>query len=160
MLKSEVAKLLAYISGADRRDLNELSVEVWHDLLGGVTFDAALAHLRDRMPSEACSLIVAALRVASHTGGNIAETLEGIARTLRERFQLQGKLQALTAQGRLQAWIVGALPLLLLAALSYLDPEMMVTLWHTPIGWGVLSVVGVLEISGTLLIRRIVNIDL
>lgn len=125
----------------------------------GVALEQALERLRDRVPSEACSLIVAALRVASQSGGNVAETLESIARTLRERIQLQGKLQTLTAQGRLQAWIVGALPVLLLAALSYLEPDMMAVLWHTPVGWGVLMLLCVLEIAGMALIRRIVNID-
>src|SRR5690606_18129734 len=90
---------------------------------------------------------------------DLAETLESIARTLRERILLQGKLQTLTAQGRLQAWIVGALPVLLLAALSYLEPDMMAVLWHTPVGWGVLMLLCVLEIAGMVLIRRIVNID-
>jgi len=126
----------------------------------GVAFDLALDHLRDRVPSEATSLLVAALRIAFHTGGNLAETLEGMARTLRERLQLRGKVQSLTAQGRLQAWVVGALPLLLLGALTYIEPDTMAMLWHTSIGWGVLAVLLGLETTGMLLIRRIVNIDI
>ncbi|MBO9352399.1 pilus assembly protein [Bordetella petrii] len=126
----------------------------------GVSFDAALEHLSQRVPSEASALVVAALRVASHTGGNLAETLDGIARTLRERLQLQGKVRALTAQGRLQAWIVGALPLLLMAVLDRMEPQAMAVLWHTPLGWAVLAVMAGLETAGVLLIRRIVDIDI
>ncbi|HYG43592.1 MAG TPA: type II secretion system F family protein [Bordetella sp.] len=126
----------------------------------GVSFGAALENLRQRMPAEATALVVAALRVASNTGGNLAETLDGIARTLRERLQLQGKVRALTAQGRLQAWIVGALPLLLLAVLDRMEPDAMVMLWHTPLGWATLAVVAGLETAGVLLIRRIVDIDI
>ncbi|MBV7482550.1 type II secretion system F family protein [Bordetella sp. BOR01] len=126
----------------------------------GVSFGAALQNLSQRMPAEATALVVAALRVASNTGGNLAETLDGIARTLRERLQLQGKVRALTAQGRLQAWIVGALPLLLLAVLDGMEPDAMAVLWHTPLGWATLAVVATLETAGVLLIRRIVDIDI
>lgn len=126
----------------------------------GVTWEAALQHLQTRMPADSTSLVVAAMRIAAQTGGNLAEALESIAQTLRARLQLQAKLRALTSQGRMQAWIVGALPLLLLAVLDQLEPDIMGLLWHTPMGWGVLSVVVVLEVAGVLLIRRIMRIDI
>jgi len=126
----------------------------------GVPFSAALANLQDRVPSDATVLVVAALRVAAQTGGNLAEALERIAETLRARLQLQGKIRALTAQGRMQAWIVGALPVLLALVLNRLDPLAMAPLWHTPLGWCVVGVVTGLELAGVLLIRRIVNIDI
>lgn len=126
----------------------------------GVTWDAALDNLHGRMPADSTSLVVAAMRIAAQTGGNLAEALESIAQTLRARLQLQAKLLALTSQGRLQAWIVGALPLLLLAVLDRLEPEIMGLLWHTPMGWGVLTIVAVLETAGVLLIRRIIRIDI
>lgn len=126
----------------------------------GVPWDTALDNLHTRMPADSTSLVVAAMRIAAQTGGNLAEALESIAQTLRARLQLQAKLQALTSQGRLQAWIVGALPLLLLAVLDQLEPEIMGLLWRTPMGWGVLAIVAVLEIAGVLLIRRIIRIDI
>lgn len=126
----------------------------------GVPFPAALDNLHRRVPSEATVLVVAALRVAAQTGGNLAEALERIAETLRARLMLQGKIQALTAQGRLQAWIVGALPVFLALALDRLEPQAMAVLWHTPVGWAVLAVVAALELAGVLLIRRIVRIDI
>ncbi|MCY1523228.1 Type II secretion system (T2SS), protein F [compost metagenome] len=126
----------------------------------GVPWDAALENLHGRMPADSTSLVVAAMRIAAQTGGNLAEALESIAHTLRARLQLQAKLLALTSQGRLQAWIVGALPILLLAVLNRLEPEIMGLLWSTPMGWAVLAVVAVLEIVGVLLIRRIIRIDI
>lgn len=126
----------------------------------GVPWDTALENLHGRMPADSTSLVVAAMRIAATTGGNLAEALESIAQTLRARLQLQAKLRALTSQGRLQAWIVGALPLLLLAVLDRLEPEIMGLLWHTPMGWGVLAIVAVLETAGVLLIRRIIRIDI
>ena len=126
----------------------------------GVPWDSALENLQGRMPADSTALVVAAMRIAAQTGGNLAEALESIAHTLRARLQLQAKLLALTSQGRLQAWIVGALPLFLLAVLNRLEPEIMGLLWTTPMGWAVLAVVAVLEIAGVLLIRRIIRIDI
>ncbi|SSW65880.1 hypothetical protein AVE30378_01814 [Achromobacter veterisilvae] len=126
----------------------------------GVPWDTALGNLHGRMPADSTSLVVAAMRIAAQTGGNLAEALESIAHTLRARLQLQAKLLALTSQGRLQAWVVGALPVALLAVLDRLEPEIMGLLWRTPMGWSVLAVVAVLEIAGVLLIRRIIRIDI
>jgi len=125
----------------------------------GVPWDQALENLNVRMAADSTALVVAAMRIAAQTGGNLAEALESIAQTVRARLQLQAKLRALTSQGRMQAWIVGALPLLLLAVLDRMEPEIMGLLWRTPLGWAVLAIVAVLETAGVLLIRRIVRID-
>jgi len=125
----------------------------------GLPWDRALENLGQRMPSDATTLVVAAMRIASQAGGNLAEALDNISQTLRGRLQLQAKLQALTSQGRLQAWIVGALPLVLLAVLNSLEPALMRPLWTTPAGWAVLALILVLEAAGVLLIRRIIRIE-
>ena len=125
----------------------------------GVPWDEALERLNVRMAGESTTLMVVAMRISARTGGNLAEALDSIAQTLRARLQLQDRVRALTAQGRLQAWIVGALPLLLLAVLDWLEPDSMAPLWHTPWGWLVLALVATLETLGILLIRRIVRID-
>jgi tight adherence protein B len=126
----------------------------------GIGFDAALTHLRERMPSEAAGLVVAALRIAAQTGGNLSDALDRIAETLRARLQLEARVRTLTAQGRMQAWIVGALPPFLVAVLYQLDPLAMSALWQTHLGWAVLAGVVVLETAGMLMIRRIVTIEI
>jgi tight adherence protein B len=125
----------------------------------GVPFEQALLNLQGRMPTEATGLVVAALRIATHTGGNLAEALERIAAVLSARLQLQGRIRTLTSQGRLQAWIVGALTPALAGVLTWLDPVSMSALWHTPAGWVALGVIAVLEGAGMVWIRRIVDID-
>jgi len=125
----------------------------------GVSFEQALANLHTRMPSESTALVVAVLRIAAQTGGNLADTLERIAITLRARLHLQGRIQALTSQGRMQAWVVASLPCVLALILDRLEPEAMARLWHTPLGWMVLGVIVLLEALGLYLIRRIVTID-
>jgi tight adherence protein B len=137
----------------------ELSLVLREQRLG-TSFDAALENLRNRVPTESCALMVSTLQVATHSGGNLAETCERIAQMLRERIRIQGKLRALTAQGRMQAWIAGILPLLLLGTLTYLDPETMSLLWQTELGWFTLVAIGVLELAGIWLIYRVVAIDI
>jgi len=125
----------------------------------GVSFEQALANLHARMPSESTGLVVAVLRIAAQTGGSLAETLERVAVTLRARLHWQGRVRALTSQGRMQAWVVASLPPLLALVLDHLEPEAMAVLWHTPMGWMVLFAIVVLESLGVYLIRRIVTID-
>lgn len=125
----------------------------------GVSFEQALLNLYGRMPSEGAGLVVSTLNIALHNGGNLAETLERIATTLRARTRLRGRVAALTSQGRLQAWIMACLPLGLAVVLDHLDPHTMSLLWHTPTGWAVLAVIVVLEVVGIVLIRRIVDIQ-
>lgn len=125
----------------------------------GIGFDEALDFFHARVATESTGLLVASIKVAGQTGGSLAEILERIAFTLRTRLQLLKKVRALTSQGRLQAWIMACLPLLLIAVLHVLEKESMRLLWSTPAGWGVLATVAVLEITGVYSVKRIVNIE-
>lgn len=125
----------------------------------GMPFDDALDALHGRVGTESLGLIVAAIKVAGQTGGSLAETLERISLTLRTRLQLLGKIRALTSQGRMQAWIMAALPVLLALALHALDPQSMSQLWSSAAGWAVLLLVAGLESAGIYLVRRIVAIE-
>ena len=78
---------------------------------------------------------------------------------VRSQLAMEGKIGALTAQGKLQALVVGMLPLALLLVLDRMEPEAMAFLWHSPPGWATLAVIATLEVLGVLLIRRIVAID-
>lgn len=77
----------------------------------GVTLEVALNDLKKRMPAEELDLIVTAVLVAQETGGDITETFSKLVFTIRERDKLMGRVKALTVQGRLQGWIMGALPI-------------------------------------------------
>ncbi len=125
----------------------------------GVTLEQSLANLGRRVPTQSTTLVVSAMRIASETGGGLAETLERSAHTIRARLQMEGKIGALTAQGKLQAWVVGLLPVLLMLVLDKMEPEAMAMLWHTPLGWGTLGVIAFLEVMGIVVIRKIIAID-
>lgn len=125
----------------------------------GVATEKSLENLGRRMPTQTTVLTVSAMRIAGETGGALAETLDRTANTLRSRLQMEGKIDALTSQGRLQAWVVGALPVALMMILQRMEPQAMGELWSTPIGWATLALLAFLECMGIYLIRRIVAID-
>lgn len=125
----------------------------------GVSLDEALSNLNTRLPLQSVTLAVAAMRIASETGGQLAETLERASQTLRNKLAMEGKIRALTSQGKLQAWVVGALPLFLMFVLDKMEPVAMGLLFSTPLGWGTLVAVAILEIFGVIIIRKIVDID-
>lgn len=125
----------------------------------GLTLEQALNNLSRRVPVQTTLLVVSAMKIATETGGGLAETLERTAHTLRSRLQMEGKIRALTSQGKLQGWVVGLLPVALMLILDRMEPDAMATLWHTHLGWGVLAVVAFLEFMGIYLIRKIVSID-
>ena len=133
---------------------------VQHEQRLGVSLDDALENLARRIPAQPVKLMVSAMRIANETGGGLAETLERTATTLRSQHAMALKIRALTAQGKLQAWVVGLLPVFLLWVLHRMEPEAMAQLWTTQLGWGVLAAVFVMEFIGVLLIRRIVAIDI
>jgi tight adherence protein B len=125
----------------------------------GVGLDASMSHLERRAPLEEVTLFAAAVRISQETGGNLAETLERLADTLRRKAALEGRIDALTAQGRLQGWVMALLPLAVAGALFLIEPQAMRPLFSTWQGWGVCALVLVLEGLGLHVIRRIVNID-
>jgi len=125
----------------------------------GVTLEQSLNGLVRRIPTQTTILVVSAMRIASETGGGLAEMLERTANTVRSRLQIEGKIRALTAQGKLQAWVVGLLPMTLMLILDHMEPDSMSVLWHSRMGWGALAAIAFLEFLGIYVIRRIVAID-
>ena len=125
----------------------------------GVDFDTALSNMEKRMPLPDFTLLVAAMRITREVGGNFAEILESLSHTIRRKQDMEGKIKALTAQGKLQGIVMSMLPLFLMGALTLMEPAAMAPLYDTFLGWGVLLVVGVMITIGYLGIRKIVNID-
>ena len=77
----------------------------------------------------------------------------------RERFRLEGRIRALTAQGKLQGWIVGLMPLALGLILNYMRPDLMQPMLHSKFGYALIATILVMEVIGMVMIRRIVAID-
>jgi len=125
----------------------------------GVPIEEAMQHMVERLPSEDLDLVVTAINISREVGGNLTEVFDNIAMTIRERQRLEGKIRSLTAMGKMQAGIICSLPIAMGLVLNLTNPEMMQPLLHTPMGWLLCGVIGVLELCGILVIRKIINID-
>ena len=125
----------------------------------GLPLSDALLNFQKRMPINAVVLMTTSIRIALETGGELAETLTKAAETLRQINQSEGKIKALTAQGKMQAWVVGLMPIALIFVLCQMEPEAMDKLWSTPAGWIALTGILVFEVFGMIFIRKIVDID-
>jgi tight adherence protein B len=125
----------------------------------GVTLDDALMNMANRVGSDDLELMATSTTIARSLGGNMSEMFETISSTIRERFRLEGKIDALTSQGRLQGWIVSSMPILLGIILNYMRPDLMEPMFTTSFGYILIAMVFLFETAGILVIRRVVNID-
>jgi tight adherence protein B len=125
----------------------------------GVSLDVVLNELDARIESPEYTMFTTSMMIAREVGGNLTESLERLADTMRKKLTMEDKIIALTSQGKLQGIIVGLLPLLLMWVLTEMEPEAMAPLYSSWIGYGVLGVIFTLELVGYVLIRKIVRID-
>lgn len=126
----------------------------------GVPLEEALVNMGRRVGSDDLELVVVSTNIARQLGGNMAEMFETIAATIRERFRLEGKIDALTSQGRLQGWIVAAMPIFIGIALNYMRPDLMGPMLDHVFGYVLIALIAIMEILGIFFIRRIVAIDI
>ncbi|MCY1021980.1 type II secretion system F family protein [Pyxidicoccus sp. MSG2] len=126
----------------------------------GVPLEEALINMGRRVGSDDLELVVVSTNIARQLGGNMAEMFETISTVIRERFRLEGKIDALTSQGKLQGWIVAAMPGVLGMVLNYMRPDLMEPMMNHLFGWILVVIIAIMEIMGIFIIRRIVNIDI
>ncbi len=119
----------------------------------------SLADMRKRIDTPELDLMYSAIIVSRRVGGNLADRLESLAKTLQEMAHIEGKIDALTAMGRAQGWVVGLLPIFIGFVLYQQQPERMSLLFSEWYGWIVLAVVAVMMAIAAWMIRKIVNID-
>lgn len=126
----------------------------------GVAQDQALDNLAERVQSESIQLVATSTNIARQLGGNIAEMYEIIAKTVRERFEVEGRVRSLTAMGRMQAWVVGAMPLVVGLVFNAIRPDLMGPMLESSFGKVLVALVVALELAGIWLVRRMVDIEM
>ena len=126
----------------------------------GLPLEDSLLGLADRIDMVDVRIFVTAILIQREVGGNLAEILDKISYTIRERFTLQRQIRVYTAQGRLTGYNLAALPILLGLAIAALNPEYMAILYEEPMGKVLIAAAAVLQLLGFLLIRRIIDIEI
>lgn len=124
----------------------------------GISLPQALNNMAARIPSTDLRYFVIAVLIQRETGGNLTEVLRNLSTLIRERFKLLEKVQVLAAEGKLSAWIVGALPFVVGSIINVINPEFMQVLWTDPMGSQMIGGMLVLMMLGALWMRQIIRI--
>jgi tight adherence protein B len=138
------------ISGEFDRILNEINF--------GVATHDALVNLTNRIPLDDLKFFVISVILQRETGGNLAEILENLARLIRERFKLNGHVRVLSAQARLSAYILVAVPILLGVAIHFINPRFFDAFFEHPLGKYILASGALWMIIGIFVMKRMVTI--
>jgi tight adherence protein B len=124
----------------------------------GMSVEDALNELGDRIPRQDVQMFVTAVNILKETGGNLAETFSTIVITIRERQKVEKKIQAMTAQGLMQAVIITLVPFVLLIIFLVIDPNYVKPLFTTPLGVVALIIMLGLQVIGGVTMKKIVTI--
>jgi tight adherence protein B len=125
----------------------------------GLPLRDTLMNLSDRVPLIDVRFFVTSLMIQRETGGNLAEILDGLSKVIRDRFRIHRDIKTRTAQGKLTALILIAIPPLMMVLLTMLNPEYMQTLTLDPAGPTILAIAGTLQVIGSAILWRIIHID-
>jgi tight adherence protein B len=124
----------------------------------GVPTNEALMHLADRVPVSDVSYFVVAVMIQRESGGNLAELLDKISVIVRDRLNLLGEIRTLSAEGRLSAIILTALPFGVGLVINVMNPEFLSVLWTDPAGLRMVGVAVFMMLLGVLWMRSIIRI--
>ena len=125
----------------------------------GLELRTAMDNLVTRVPLQDLKIVTTAILIQKESGGNLAEVLDKTGHVIRERFRLKRQVMTHTAQGRLTGWILSALPVVLGIALYFVNPDTMSLLWKRDIGVKLLYASAGMTFVGSMIIRKIVNMD-
>jgi tight adherence protein B len=124
----------------------------------GLPFADAMNNMAQRVKSQDLDFFVVAIVIQRETGGNLAELLGGLAKTVRDRIKLAGKIRIISAEGRLSGAVLGTLPFILGGLLTLLNPKYMDSLWSSPEGLRIVSIGLVMMFLGGIWLWKIVQV--
>jgi tight adherence protein B len=124
----------------------------------GLGLDEAFRNLSARVPSDDMRFFVIAVLLQRETGGNLAEVLGNIGTLVRNRYKLLGKVRVLAAEGKLSAWILGLMPLVMGAIINIINPDFMSLLWKDPVGLNLVYGCMIMFVIGVFWMWRIIQI--
>lgn len=125
----------------------------------GTTIEEALHKLGRRVVSDDLGLIITAVLIQRQIGGNLAEIMDNISDTIRNRIRIHGEIKTLTAQGRISGMVIGLIPLFLMGIMLVLNPDYLLPLFKSSLGLMLLGAGIIGEVIGVFIIRKVVSID-
>lgn len=150
-LESSAAQIPDPLQTEVRRSLRDISV--------GATVEQSLEALNTRVGSSDFDIVITAILIQRQVGGNLAEILENVAHTMRERERIRGEINTLTSQQRLTGYVIGCIPIGLFVIFMMMSPDFTMLLITEPLGRIMLGAAITMEFLGFIVIRKIVNIE-
>jgi tight adherence protein B len=151
-LDSVASELPPPISTEFRRVVQEMQL--------GLSMEQALSNMLRRIDSEDLDLMITAVNVQREVGGNLADILDVISFTIRERVRIKGEVRTLTAQGRTSAYVITALPIGLTILLLMMNRDYMMQMFTHMCGWMMVGACVILIASGAFALRKITDIEI
>lgn len=124
----------------------------------GEPLSKALINMSNRIPSVDLQFFVTAVSIQLETGGSLAEIIDNLSKTIRERLKIRRQLKVLTAEARMSAWVLLLLPIIFCGVVSLMNPDLMGVLFHRAIGHYLLITSVVLQLLGGLVVKKIMNV--
>ena len=137
--------------------------EFWEIVEGqrvGITIEQGLERMYERIPLQEVNFLGIVLGIQSKTGGNLTEALSNLSKVLRDRRKMKAKIRAVSQEAKSSAAIIGSLPILIVAVLAFMNPEYLEPLISTPIGNMLLAFSAIWMLTGILVMRQMINIEI
>lgn len=154
-----ISQALETIANENKRPISVEFRLLIQEIRLGVQLEQALDNMNRRLGSDDFELVATAIITARQTGGELTAILERLASVIRERARINNKLRAMTAQGKLQAAIIGIMPFVLMFAMSRVAPATMDNFFGSILGIMSIIAASILVVVGFLVIRKITTID-
>ncbi len=138
------------IAGEFKRGFDEISM--------GASVPESLSHMADRVELMDVKFFVTSVNIQRETGGNLAEIIDSLGRLIRKRFELKKKIKALSAEGRISAAVLMALPFGIGLAINFVNPEYLAPLFTDPMGQMMLGAAATMMILGALVMKKMIAI--
>jgi tight adherence protein B len=137
-------------------ELNRMLV----DINLGMSTEDALQSLNSRIDSEDLDMVVTAILIQRNSGGNLAEVLESVTETMRDRERIRGEIKTLTSAQRFTAWVLSLWPICISGMFFLINPGVASLMWTTGPGVVLLFIWGVLNLLGIITLQKILSIDI
>ncbi|MFO1123626.1 MAG: type II secretion system F family protein [Hyphomicrobiales bacterium] len=126
----------------------------------GITIDQGIERMYDRMPMSEVNFLGIVMSIQAKTGGNLSEALNNLSKVLRDRKKMKAKIRAVSQEAKSSAAIIGALPFVIMGALTILNPQYLNPLFYTDIGNIMLAGCALWMLTGVLVMRKMINFEI
>jgi tight adherence protein B len=126
----------------------------------GITIDQGIERMHERLPLAEVNFLAIVMAIQQKTGGNLSEALGNLSKVLRDRKKMKAKIRAISQEAKSSAAIIGALPFIIMGALTVLNPTYLNPLFYTSVGNMLLIGCGLWMLTGVIVIRKMINFQI